>query len=105
MLPEEIRNIEILFLPLKTEKYESSLNISIENNPYENREIKLTGEGFDKPVILENLDIIHSSLLNIIQRTNSRTSTRKSRKSSLKQDASLSRELQHYIFDTTNYMQ
>lgn len=64
----------------------------IDNNPYEVLEVNLMGEGLDTSIILENLELVDTALLNSVSRTNSRESTRKLRKNSTKHSISVSRK-------------
>ncbi|XP_058802835.1 hydrocephalus-inducing protein homolog [Phymastichus coffea] len=56
--PCEIQQIKVNFFPVKCGKYDNCLKIFVKNNPYEIFEVKVKGEGFCKPIVLENLEII-----------------------------------------------
>lgn len=94
ILPNEIANVEVKFVPTKSEKCQGQLRISVENNPYETVEVDLLGEGFTKPVIIDNLEIVDASLTKLKSKTSLQEPTRKARKSSRKESNSLSRKFE-----------
>lgn len=90
MIPNEIIDVKVEFVPIKVGKSSSQLKVTIEGNPYEITEVTLTGEGFVKPIVFYNLEIADPSSPETTGRTESRGSIGKSRKYTSK-NASLSR--------------
>ncbi|XP_011501682.1 PREDICTED: hydrocephalus-inducing protein homolog [Ceratosolen solmsi marchali] len=83
IIPGEIINVRVQFLPKKAKKYINRLTIIMKRNPYETFEIDLLGNGFSKNVIFEYLDIIDTSLLDADERQSTQQCKRKSRRSSI----------------------
>jgi hypothetical protein len=83
IIPKKIINVKVQFLPIKSVKYVGRLKILMEKNPYENFEIDVSGQGFVRPVVFENLDIIDTSLLNDSEKTSSLDGSKKSQITSI----------------------
>ncbi|XP_014206280.1 hydrocephalus-inducing protein-like [Copidosoma floridanum] len=92
ILPEEVVDVRVAFLPTKSGKYEGRLQCSVQHNPYEVIEVNLVGEGFLRTIILENLELVDELSINLRKSAskNSRDS-QKSRKVSLRTGSSMTK--------------